>query len=485
MVLQHPGVVVKEVELGKTPLQGVGTSVTAFFGITRRGKKGEAVLVTSWDDFINKFAYGLETPFQEDSYLAYSVFGFFNNGGTRAYICRITDGSDTAASLTFKDADTEDVIKFEAVDTGSWANDVKIKLEQTGSNLTATISYKNVPVTSYTNISLDPTSVNFAETRINGIDKFIKVEVSKSATITSPGLGSFTSLTGGTNGTGNIVDDNFTNALSLLDNKEDVSIIVTPDSQSENVIDGVLAYCEGRGDCIHLVDGLENATIEEIQEFTETITSNYGAIYYPWIEVSDPLASGPIKTKFIPTAGHVAGVMARIDATRSVYKAPAGIDATVRGAVGIKTEITDKQHGDLNPKGINAIRVFRNVGIVVWGARTFGNQYLNIRRGLNFIKTTFKLGTRWAVFEPNNSQLWRKLTIFAKSFLLVEYGKGGFKGDTPAEAFFVKCDGDINTPEMVQSGNVKMRIGVAIAEPGEFVTIEIGQMDSGATATEI
>lgn len=486
-----PGVYVKE-RLADKPIQGVSTSVGGFIGIVPRGIRNKAVMVSSWPDFINKFAYGLSSPFLANSYLSYSLFGFFLNGGTRAYVVGVASDSLEEASFTYKDEDEGDILTISAIDGGTWGNDLSITLTKndSGDRYDFSVFYKEEMITTYKNVSLLSTSSRFIENIVNGVDKFIKVEVkSVEKDFVDDDLGAKKALAGGIDGTADLADDDFTSAVSAFDYVDDLNILVVPDSQSTAVIAHCNSYVEGRGDCIFLIDAPENTDKDDIVTFRNGITqTSYGALYYPWIKVSDPIGVTADKTKFIPVAGHIAGMMARTDSNRSVYKAPAGIiDGRLFGVLDVKYHVTDAEQETMNPIGINVIRSFKNEGIITWGARMLDNTYINIRRGLNYIKKSLKNNMRWVVYEPNNERLWNRITTVIRSFLLSEYNNNreGFKGSTPEESFFVKCDGELNTPEIVQLGQVKMQVGVAIAEPGEFVIIEVGQWEGGSSAQEL
>lgn len=486
----HPGVYVIEQNTGARAIQGVGTSTGGFVGIAPRGPVGKAVLVTSWTDFVNKFAYGLDSPFLPNSYLAYAVYGFFNNGGTRAYVVRVADGSEKKASYTYTDGQTTptDILKIEALDEGSWGNDLAVIITQNGEDFDLVVKFKGNQVAKYEGVSLDATKDNFIVNLVNGVDKFITVDVLNSGTIAPAELGVEKKLVGGADGTSALNPTSFTGTkgLQAFDVVDDVNLIVIPDSQAVETVVAGLAYAESRNDAFFIADGPMNATQEEIQQFREQISGKDGALYYPWIEVQDPIAKGAKKTRFVPVGGHVAGVIARIDNSRGTHKAPAGLEANIRGALSVKTPVTDAGQDILNPVGINVIRAFPNQGIVIWGARTLGSdpkdRYINVRRELKKIMKSILLGTKWAVFEPNNADLWRRLIVSVRAFLMGEYMQGAFQGPTPAESFYVKCDSENNPQSEIDAGRVNMEIGVAINKPGEFIVIRIGQWDGGASA---
>jgi hypothetical protein len=193
----------------------------------------------------------------------------------------------------------------------------------------------------------------------------------------------------------------------------------------------------------------------------------------------DPLTNQPI---YVPRCGHVAGVWARTDNTRGVHKAPA--NEVVLGVTGLSFQITHDEQGGLNKEGINCIRAFSGRGIRVWGARTLSSdpewRYLSVRRLFNFIAESIMEGTQWAVFEPNDERLWSSLRISSSNFLTRVWRDGALFGSTPEQAFYVKCDGETNPPDVIEAGQVVVEIGIAPVKPAEFVVFRISQFTAGA-----
>ncbi|MEU4400935.1 phage tail sheath family protein [Micromonospora orduensis] len=211
--------------------------------------------------------------------------------------------------------------------------------------------------------------------------------------------------------------------------------------------------------------------------------SEYGAFYYPWLQVRDPI-SGDLE--LTPPSGHLAGIWARTDALRGVHKAPA--NEPVRGAVDLGYLVTRPEHDVLNPRGVNVIRYFAGEGIRVWGARTLAAEasewrYLNVRRLSIAIEQAIANGTRWMVFEPNDFTLWRSIRRDIGAFLTRVWRDGALLGRSPEEAFFVKCDEETNPPDVRDAGMVIAHIGIAVVKPAEFVVFKLSQW-AGGTETE-
>ncbi|QJB28763.1 phage tail sheath family protein [Limnospira fusiformis] len=211
------------------------------------------------------------------------------------------------------------------------------------------------------------------------------------------------------------------------------------------------------------------------QEFNRR--SQFAALYYPWILVPNPRNAGrPIA---IPPSGHMAGVWARVDETRGVYKAPA--NEVPRGVIGLTHPCNFREQELLNPIGINCIRPFDNRGIRIWGARTLVEpdktewRYINVRRLMSYIEKSIENGTQWVVFEPNDEDLWQRVKRTISSFLTELWRSGALTGGSPSEAFYVKCDAELNSPQSMMAGRLFVEVGVCPVRPAEFVVFRISQ----------
>jgi len=181
----------------------------------------------------------------------------------------------------------------------------------------------------------------------------------------------------------------------------------------------------------------------------------------------------------LPPSGYIAGVYGRIDATRGVWKSPAGTEATIVGALGLATNLTDKDQGVVNKAGLNVIRGFPGKGTLVWGARTPSPdaawKYLSVRRMAHFLKSSIYDGIQWAVFEPNDTPLWSALKLNIEGFMRNLFAGGAFQGASPDEAFFVKCDAETTTATDQDNGLVNILVGFAPLRPAEFIVIKLSQ----------
>jgi hypothetical protein len=291
------------------------------------------------------------------------------------------------------------------------------------------------------------------------------------------------SVAAGSDGSAITNDEPYKDAFSRLDDKEDVSLISVPGIGSPGLVAAGLNYCANRplSDCFFIGDMTQtDDTIEDAKTFRNAITTknSYGAVYMPWVQIPDPTgrSSAPI---LVPPSGFAAGLYAKTDGQRGVWKAPAGTSASLGGSVGLAVNLTDTQQGNLNPLNINVIRQFAASGIVLWGARTMTSDpawnYIPVRRTAIFLRVSIYRGIQWAVFEPNDEDLWSSLRLNIGSFMMILFRQGAFQGATPAQAFFVKCDSETTTQADIDAGIVNVLVGFAPLRPAEFVVVKISQ----------
>jgi len=275
--------------------------------------------------------------------------------------------------------------------------------------------------------------------------------------------------------------------VTAVSNNGDVDLDMFNAVQSQ-----IITHCELTGDRMAILDpppGLSAQQVAEWRQNSAMYDSKYATLYYPWIQVANPLA-GPDSDEpriiSMPPSGHLAGIWARNDDTRGVWKAPA--NEVIRGALDVDLKITKGEQDLLNPMGVNCIRPFGTRGIRVWGARTLSSdpswRYVNVRRLFNFIEESVMLGTQWVVFEPNDMDLWQRVKRTIYAFLVQRWREGALFGAPPEEAFYVKCDEETNPPESVDEGKLVVEIGIAPVKPAEFVIFRISQWQGGAAAAE-
>ncbi|GHJ35087.1 phage tail sheath C-terminal domain-containing protein [Streptomyces sp. TS71-3] len=213
----------------------------------------------------------------------------------------------------------------------------------------------------------------------------------------------------------------------------------------------------------------------------DAVRDDHAGLYFPHIQLTDPLTG---RLRSFPPSGAVAGVIARTDSERGVWKAPAGTEARLAGVHSLTVRLTDRENGLLNPLGINCLRTFPVVGPLVWGARTLAGTdaldsewaYVPVRRLALYVEESLRRGLQWVVFEPNDEQLWQQIRLNASAYLNNLFRQGAFKGTTPREAYFVKCDKDTTTDEDLANGVVNVLVGIAPVKPAEFVVVKIQQL---------
>ncbi len=221
----------------------------------------------------------------------------------------------------------------------------------------------------------------------------------------------------------------------------------------------------------------------QVNDLRATVIKDYSAVFFPKIAFND---RGVIRT--IGPAGAIAGLMARTDAARGVWKAPAGTEADIRGIIGLEVRLTDAENGVLNKLAVNCLRSFPS-GLVNWGARTLDGsddlgsewKYIPIRRLALFIEESLYRGTQWVVFEPNDEPLWSRIRLNVGVFMNQLFRQGAFQGSTPDQAFYVKCDAETTTQADRNLGIVNIEVGFAPLKPAEFVVITIQQIAGDLT----
>jgi phage tail sheath protein FI len=277
--------------------------------------------------------------------------------------------------------------------------------------------------------------------------------------------------------------------LRQFEDIEDISIVAAPGStfgygtgepqakDSQAVVGLLIAHCQRMRYRIAVVDSGDKQSIAEVRRMRAAIDSSYGAMYYPWVRVVDPLTRQEIS---LPPSGFVAGIYARNDINRNVWKAPA--NEVVNLAIGFEQTLNKSQQDVLNPEGINCFRYFSGRGNRLWGARTVSSdpewKYVNLRRYFAFLERSIDRGTQWAVFEPNGEALWENVRRTIYDFIFDQWVKGALLGDKPEKAFFVKCDRSTMTQNDLDNGRLICLVGVAALKPAEFVIFRIGQWTS-------
>jgi uncharacterized protein len=278
-------------------------------------------------------------------------------------------------------------------------------------------------------------------------------------------------------------DDLFKTGLKQFEDIEDISIIAAPgssadystrDADARSIMGLLISHTQRMRYCIAVLDCGDAMTISGVRDLRAKFDSKYAALYYPWVRVMDPVTRREIH---LPPSGFVAGIFARNDVNRAVYKAPA--NEVVNLALGFESMLNKAQQEVLNPEGINCFRYFEGRGMLLWGARTISSdpewKYVNLRRYFAYLERSIDKGTQWAVFEPNGERLWANVRRTISDFLFNEWQNGALLGEKPDKAFFVKCDRSTMSQNDIDNGRLVCLIGVAALRPAEFVIFRIGQ----------
>jgi hypothetical protein len=263
------------------------------------------------------------------------------------------------------------------------------------------------------------------------------------------------------------------------------NLLCLPGITDTSTLMDAASYCEERR-AFFIVDAPPTAAapadMASSVSGTDLPKSDHAAVYYPWINIGDPLKNG--KLRLTAPSGTIAGLYARTDGSRGVWKAPAGTEANLTGVQSLAYPLTDRENGSLNPLGVNCLRVFPVYGAVSWGARTLRGadqmtseyKYVPVRRLALYLEESLYRGTQWVVFEPNDEPLWAQIRLNIGAFMNTLFRQGAFQGKTPREAYLVKCDSETTTQDDINRGVVNILVGFAPLKPAEFVVIQIQQL---------
>lgn len=510
-----PGVYVEEIPSSQKSLSAAATAIAAFVGFTAKAPADDPTdpeglqprLVTSWTQFEN--LYG---GFAKGCILPLSVFGYFQNGGNIAYIVRVpnTVPAGEPAQLSLPAADRALGQPLEVTSTEPDA-DISVAVETVESDdsegpapFNLVIVEGGTEVERFDSVTLTPGDDN-VEKKVNGVSTKVKVKVvldkgvdlSNAVDLLKPGVYALDKAppkpvpVTGKKFSGSETARTGINGLAIAD---EVTMVIVPDlvtaaTKEDGTVDlglwkavqtSLIAHCELQGNRMAVLDAPPGMTVQQIKEWRSDVAmydTQFAAFYYPWIKVENPAGTNGDREMYIPPSGHVAGVWARTDETRGVWKAPA--NDTIRGCLDVERPITQNEQSLLNPIGVNCIRPFGTRGIRIWGARTLSSdsdwRYINVRRLFNMVETTILDGTQWAVFEPNDMKLWEGVKRTLNGFLNGLWTAGALFGSTPDQAYYVKCDAETNPPESIDEGRLVVEVGLAPVKPAEFVIFRISQ----------
>lgn len=508
----YPGVYIEEIPSGVRTITGVATSITAFIGRALKGPIDEPVTINSYGDFERIFG-GLWV----ESSMSYAVKDFYLNGGSQAIIIRVHNGAAAATiSLPTGAKAPNDAVPLPliAACVGAWGNklnatvDHKTKEPNNLKFFNLTIIETGGTTEKFLNVSNDAADALYVPRVLEQRSKLVHVNKDNNGKYIVPNVGPtdtstpvYAAVSSGSDGD-DLTESQFSGSgmeaaktgIFALEKVDLFNILCIPPYKIDGNVDTDLIghaaqYCEKRR-AIFLVDPPSEWSTKDTAKgdgsttgvATIGTTSKNAALFFPRLRLPNQQRDNHVED-FVP-CGAVAGIFARTDAQRGVWKAPAGLDATLVGVPQLSVSLTDSENGELNPLGINCLRAMPAVGRVIWGSRTLQGddrlasewKYIPVRRLALYIEESLYRGTQWVVFEPNDEPLWAQIRLNIGAFMHSLFRQGAFQGKTPAEAYFVKCDKETTTQDDINRGTVNIVVGFAPLKPAEFVIIKIQQI---------
>jgi phage tail sheath protein FI len=506
-----PGVYIEEVPSAVKTIVGVATSITAFVGRAVRGPTNDPTRIQNFGDFERTFG-GVDAS----STLSYAVQHFFLNGGSDAIIVRVANGESAAKA----NLDAGGLL-LRAKGEGQWGNFLRVRVDYDTRdpdnpalfNL-AIHDAATGATEEFRNLSVVPDDQRFVETVLREESVFVEpVAVPDARPAANDPLDPPTddpfhddkpgyyhpSAGDGVDG-GNIRDEDMLGVLGdktgiyALEKADLFNILCLPPlTRGEDVADSTYAaaasYCINRRALLLVDPPVAWNTVKEGEDGVNRLRAAIGkansknaAFFFPRLKMPDPKKENRLQD-FAP-CGSVAGVIARTDQSRGVWKSPAGLEASLVGVKEFTLKLTDPENGRLNPLGVNCLRSFPVHGNLVWGSRTLDGadrlssewKYLAVRRVTLFIEESLYRGTQWVVFEPNDEPLWAQIRLNVGAFMHNLFRQGAFQGRSPREAYFVKCGKDTTNQNDINLGIVNIEVGFAPLKPAEFVIIKIQQI---------
>ena len=495
MAYSRPGVYISE-RLLPAPLPGGVTANAAGAVVAPLAQGPEAVtLVSSWYEFTKNFGgYNASYP------ATFQVGSFFANGGRELYVKRLLADDADSATVNLLTSGSLVVATVTSKNAGADGNNLRVVVTAGSVSSTYTLTlYKESGVANdiaddillerYDNVVFDdPTSSDYAETVINLVSPNITISSSAAGVPVSTTY----PLTGGSNGTAPVAADytDYKGTGSAV--FEDFATFDRPFvfflpavagiADDVEVIDAATSWSESNNGFV-VVDTEAGLTVAQAVSFAGSLTdSSNAAVYYPHVYIADPLGRGAGALRKIGPAGAVVGLYLATDASRGVFKAPAGIGSAIQGIVSVEKSFSSTELDTMNASTspVNPIRQIPGAGLSVMGARTLkqdgtANKYVNMRRSLIYIRKNIKNLTEFAIFENNEEKLWAQIRTVLNVFLGEYKNQGGLRGTTPAQAYFVKCDAENNSAQQIANGEVHIQVGVALQYPAEFIVIDLSQ----------
>jgi hypothetical protein len=507
----RPGVFINEVSLPQSiESANNGSSRGAFVGQFAKGPTTDPAFITSWYEFGKTFG-----NLSDLHPASWALYAFFANGGREVYVKRVVGAGAAAASVTLLDRAATPVptLTISAANPGLWGNGLKAEITSASTTtFNLIISDANGVVEQFSDLSMSTTSSRYVVSFVNSTSSVVRVtslNATTAAPNNQPAVDGQKPFTSGADGS---VPNRAAYAAALttfdpitsplLINNADAAYAfasggTTLERSAAIALQGdVAAYAEARGDAFAVIDPPAGLTAAEAITYASEVKAAFAAsgdggntaTYYPWVAVPDQLSAATAATRILPPGPAAIGKFLETDASRGVFKSPAGFGTRVANAVALERSLTNAELDSLNSASapVNAIRNVPGAGIVIMGARTLNNtpgeRYINVRRSMIFLKKELTNRSEFAVFENNSELLWNRIRTSLGNFLRDYWAQGGLRGTTPSQAFYVRCDASNNSPQQILSGTVNIEIGVAVEYPAEFIVISIGQITGSASA---
>jgi len=502
-----PGIYPKETDFSFYVKQ-ISTSAAAMIGITEKGPVNRPVLVTSWEQFTTKFG-----SYINEGYLAYAARAFFDNGGSILYVCRVahyTDSTDkstlsaisSSVTIQNRDVTTADTLKISAVNPGIWGDKLSVSVAQSKEDpdnaFTLLVKYNDTNLEVFKELSMNESSSKHVEMVINDFSDYIMVDDLSELSNTPldrPAPGTY-ELFGGDNGLTGIADSDYIGdpsqhtGIYAFNEIDALNMLMVPGVTTVPVINAGITYAEQRKDLLFIADTPFMLEPLEAVDFRKgqgiyshaAFNTSYAALYYPWVEISDPVTS---RKKYIPPCGAISGCIARSDQKANVWSAPAGIDrGRIFNALSLAYKTSRSERDVLYPEGVNVIAVFPDTGINIWGQKTLQSQpsatdRINVRRLMMYMEEAISKSSRFVVFEPNHPKTWRALGRLINPFMKDIKDKGGVYD------YAFQCDEETNTPAVTDRNEMVARIFVKPTKTAEFIELNFILTGSGANFSEI
>lgn len=467
-----PGVYVESVSSVVSVDDSLSTGIGGFIGISERGPR-TPTLISSWQEYIDTFAFGMDSPFLSNSSLAFAVYGFFQNGGKQCYVQKAArGGTQSMAEVVYRPAGTEvapPLFTLRAIERGVWGNNLSCVLSQPSpkGNYILTIKYNGNTVETF-KFLWDGLASAIATSRFVVLEGSISEDAPN---FTNPSEVT-TTFGGGNEENIPVLEywkfDGPVERLNYITISDEVLAGLKSEEGAETFIKTFFDVIAERKETVFITFG--NMRLKPADDYSiplERIIS-----YYPKVNVPDPLNSGALRE--VSPVGHVMGVLARIAQERGIWKAPAGTECTLKGVVSVAESVNV---GRLRKEGVNAIIYKPNYGVVIWGAVTqaLNNDMAYVTDVLLdcYIKSAIDTALQPAVFEPNNSALWVRVKADIESILDTLWRAGGLAGSEASQAYYVKCDEELNPESVRDAGELRVEVGYARNRPAEFIIVRV------------